>query len=735
MKLSRWAVVVWLAASVWAQENPSAPPVPAVAPKPRPRIGLVLEGGGALGFAHVGVIDWLQQNHIPVDVVAGTSMGAVIGGIFATGESPAEIKRLIHGIDWIEVLRGQTDYRDLSFRRKQDRRDYPNAFEFGLKEKTQFPSGFNSGQQVGLILDRVGLPYSSLASFDDLPIPFRCVAADLVSGKPYVFDRGSLAEALRSTMSIPAFFSPVRDGRHIFVDGGLVDNLPVDVARQMGADIVIAVHLPTKPTRPDEAASSLGVLQKAVSVTIAANELRSMEKADILITAAVEDYSATDYEQYEAIEAAGYKAAQEKSALLSALRVSDSEWQELEAARAAKKRQSPVPEFVEVRGPKGYIARGLRHNLGDVVGVPVDTEHMDEKMMSITGLGRFSWAGYQMVQRNGQAGLEVTAEEKDYAPPTVHPLLFINGADYKNVLFQVGARITFLDLGGFGSEWRSDFTAGSEYGLTTEYYHPFTAFTHWFAALQGVADSSPFNVYQHDRILTQYRNRRVGGRFDLGYAFGKSSELRLGYEVGFQKVSTELGNPVVAPVRGRYGATSVRYTLDRFDNPVIPRSGVRLESTFKFFDANPGAQDKFPSEQLRVGWAEPTSERSSFLFFASGGTTFSSREVGFPPFTLGGPLRLGAYGTNELLTSQYFLFQPGYLYRLHDISPLLGQHLYLYSAYEIGKAYYQTSAVSKLPQNGTLGILVQTVFGPIFFGGSIGDSGHRKFYFQSGRFF
>ena len=741
MKLYRFAVCLMLFSSLWAQDNPGAaapPEVNKAAPPPgsqRPRVGLVLEGGGALGLAHVGVIKWLEQNRIPVDVIAGTSMGGLVGGIYATGESSDQIEVLIRNIKWNEVLRGVTLYRDLSFRRKEDRRDYQNAFEFGLKQGAQFPSSFNSGQQVGLILDRVGLPYSEMKSFDDLPIPFRCVAADLVSGKPYVFDQGSLSKAMRASMSLPAFFTPVRDGSRLLVDGGLLDNLPVDVARQMGADIVIAVHLKSARLDPKASLSTLGVLQRSATVSIAINELRSMENADILLTVDVERFDITDYTLFNQLEAEGYKAAQVKSTLLSRFRVDEDQWRQIVAARNAKRRPIPVPQFVEVTGAGGDVLKGLQYQLSDLPGEPIDPQELDEKMMAVTGLGRFARAGYRDVERDGKHGLAVEAEEKDYAPPTVHPTLVIDGSDYKNVLFEVGGRITFLDLGGFGSEWRNDFIAGSEYGLKTEYFHPFTSHTGWFVAVHGIADSSPFFVYQRNKLLGEYRNRVMGGGLDLGYTFGRGAELRVGYEAGYQKVSEDLGIPVAPAVRGRFGMTSVRYRLDRFDDPVIPRRGARLESTFKFRDTAPGTRDVVPTEELRLGLAKRTSQKSSVLLFASGGTAFSTKHTGFPPFSLGGPLRLGAYGTNELLTNQYFLLQPALLYKLREISPLLKQNLYLLTMYEAGKAYGQPVYAAKVAQDVTVGVLFQTLFGPMFFGGSIGDNQHRKFFFKVGRFF
>ena len=733
------ASVVLLSSWLWAQSGPAERaeiPANAGAGEHRPRVGLVLEGGGALGLAHVGVIKWLEKNRIPVDVVAGTSMGGLIGGIYASGETPEQIGNLVHNIPWSRVLGGATPYRDLAFRRKEDHREYQNALEFGLKHGVQFPSGFNSGQQVGLILDRVGLPYSEMKSFDDLPIPFRCVATDLVSGKEFVFAKGSLADALRATMSIPAFFVPVRKEGKVFVDGGLLDNLPVDAAREMGADIVIAVHLQTAELNPKETLGSVGVLERSASVSISANELASMEKADILLTANLQKFDTTDYTQYVPIEEEGYEAAERKAAVLTRLQLGPEEWKQYLAARAARRRQPATPEFVEVTGEKGDILAGVQHEVQDLSGKKIDTAKIDEEMMQITGLGRFAWAGYeQMTNSAGQQGLLIEAAEKEYAPPTVHPLFLIDGSDYRNPLFAVGARVTFLDVGGFGSEWRTDFVGGSEYGAKTEFFHPFDFHTGWFVAAHGTADSSPFNVYNRNRVLGEYRDRIMGGGIDVGYTFGRSSQLRLGYEDGYQKVSEDIGTNVAPTVRGRYGVTSLTYRLDRFDDPQIPRQGLRIDSTFHFYDTKAGTSDVVPTEELRVGLAQRINWRSSVLLFASGGSSFSTRDTGFPPFTLGGPLRLSAYGPNELLTNQYFLVQPALLYRVRQLSPLLKQNVYFLTMYEAGKAYGQPAGASNVGQDGTVGLLLQTLFGPVFFGGSIGDNDHRRFFFNVGKFF
>jgi NTE family protein len=210
------------------------------APGARPRIGVAFEGGGALGFAHIGVIQWLEEHHIPVDYISGTSMGGLVGGVYASGMSPDEIVEFVHQINWGAVLNGRIPFTDLSFRRKEDRLAFPNRMEFVLKNGFSLPGGLNSGARVGLLLDREMLPYWDLKSFDDLPIPFRCVATEITRGEKHIFDSGSLSQALRATMSIPGLFAPVHHDNEIFSDGAALDNLPVDVARSMGADVVIA---------------------------------------------------------------------------------------------------------------------------------------------------------------------------------------------------------------------------------------------------------------------------------------------------------------------------------------------------------------------------------------------------------------------------------------------------------------------------------------------------------------
>lgn len=712
------------------------PKSPSTLPEPssRPRIGLTLEGGGALGLAHVGVLLWLEQHHIPVDYIAGTSLGGVVAGLYATGKSGDDVRSFMRGVQWDNALRGEVPYHDLSFRRKEDQRDYPNSIEFGLKKGVQFPSGLNSGHEVGLILDRASLPYSDMKTFDDLPTPFRCVATDLVSGKAHVFDSGPLAEALRSTMSLPGIFNPVRSEGHIYVDGGLLDNLPVDVARGMGSDIVIAVHLQTKPISPTEPLSLFGVLNRSIGVVIARNELESMEKADLLINVSLEQYNSSDYQEAEKIMQLGFDAAEKKATVLSRFSVDEASWQQYLEQRQSRRRTTPVPRFVDVKGPNPVIAAGIESSLSGEIGKPLDPKALEQKLTSITGLGRFASAGYGITRRGNEDGLTIQVDEKDYAPPTVRPLLLIDGTDYNNVRLGFGVRATFFDIGGFGSEWRNDIILGSQYGINSEYYHPLHWASHWFVAPRVFAGTKPFDLYLDNRLQAEYRQREVGVAVDFGIAISPDAEFRLGYEADHSRLNLYVGAPTLPSVAGRVGVSTVRYTFDRTDDAVIPRQGTRIASRLQWYDANPGAEESFPLAETRLGFFQRTSTLSSLFVLASGGTTFGHNRTGLPLFSFGGPLHLGAYGTNEFLTNQYFLFQPGYIRRLTQLSPLLGDNVYFISSLEIGKVY-NVPHTTGLAGDVSAGIMVQTFFGPILVGGSVGDSGHHKVYFQVGRLF
>jgi NTE family protein len=715
-------------------------------PESKPKIGLVLEGGGALGLAHIGVIQWLEEHRIPVSYIAGTSMGGLVGGLYATGRSPAEVRDLVGSIQWNDVLRGQIPFKNLTFRRKQDSVVYPGSIEFGLRKGLQFPEGFNTGQEVQFILDRVALPYSTIQNFDQLPIPFACVATDLVSSKEYVFRSGNLATAMRSTMSLPGFFSPIRVDRHVFADGGILNNLPVDVAKEMGADITLAVHLEIQPMAPTDSLSSFGVLGKSISVTIAANEMRSMEQADVLITVPLSKFGSMDYNQADALIKAGYAAAQNKASVLSRFSVDEAMWNQYLAERNARRRQAPKPEFVEVAGTDAHSARAIAKQFQPAVNQPPNPQELQHTIFNIQGDGRYSSLSYTMVDKDGASGLLIHATEKSYVPPIVRPQITLDGSQYNNVLFSIGARITFLNFGGYGSELRNDVVFGSEYGLRTEFYHPLRVDSNWFVAPLILLDSNAFNGYtSKGNLASIYRVKQAGGGVDVGYELGRSQEFRVGYTTEYLRYSLQVGANTEPTVSGRQGFARFQYTLLHANDPVIPTTGQVGIFRTQWMEAYPSPSSgtsisAFPLSEGRVSQFVPLSARNTLVLSGGGGTLYGTRNIGLPAFSIGGTTLFAAYGTNEIVTNQYADGQLGYLRDLVQLPPFLGSKLYFAGRFEVGT--YQRSdtplgqpAQYRKPADVLAGVIVNTIFGPVLIGGAVGDTGHHRFFFSLGRVF
>jgi NTE family protein len=701
----------------------------------RPKIGIALEGGGALGLAHIGVLQWFEDHHIPIDYVAGTSMGGLVGGLYATGRSPEELREIVAAQKWDIIIGGDIPYEDLSYRRKEDLRYIQNSLKLGLKHGLSTPSGLNSGTEISLLIDRETVSYPSLDSFDHLPIPFRCVATDLVSGKEVVFSSGSLQQALRATMSMPGVFSPVRDGDKIYVDGGLVGNLPADVVKTMGADIVIAVHLEVAPADPQKIQSLFSVLGRSVDVVVLESELRGLKNADIVVTVPLEKYNGFEYDKAAAIIQEGIQAAEQKKAVLSRFSASDGEWNAYVAAKEARIRtEVPTPQFVEVQGTNPRAAHQLELFLHRLVGHPIDNGELNQLLIRLTGIGKYASADFRFVTRDGQSGLVVTVHEYSYAPPILQLGFAIDGTESDDVTYTQLARITFMDVWGYRSEWRTDLQFGNEYGIETELYRPFTTTSKWFFAPRGEATDTSFKVFHRSTPQAIYRFFRDDAGIDVGYGFSRFTEIRAGYEVGYFNPDLRIGTQLFPSNNGRFGDTRLRFLTDHRDDFIAPRRGYSAEASFRWYDTNPGARGAFPVMEAQVEYFVPITKPGSLFVVGQGGTTFGSNNIGVPQFFLGGPTRLSAYGSNELFGNQYYYFRAGYLHDVFTLPPFVGKNVYVIGAYEFGKMYNAPNA-SKFPNDAALGFLAETAIGPLFIGGSVGDTGHAKWFFELGHVF
>lgn len=705
----------------------------------RPRIGLALSGGGALGLAEIGIIQWMEENHIPVDRIAGTSMGSIIGAMYATGMSPSQMKIFAEKINWDEALLPEPVYTQLSYRRKQDRRDFLVSAPLGLKNGLRAPNGYNSGQGVGLLLDRISFPESTVSSFDELPIPFRCVATDMQSGDIVVLHNGSLPQAIRASMSIPGIFTPVELQGHMLADGGMVQNIPVETVRSMGSDVVIAVELRLPPVDIGELNTLSGVLSRAIDVMITQNEQRSLKVADHKISVDMKGFFVSDYSRVDELIQLGYTTAASQSAALLPYAIKDpAEWQTYLDERNSRKKQ-PIKkvDVVEVKGTDPDSARRIQNQLSKDIGHALNLDTVDTQLTRIAGRGQFDDLGYEGFVENGVPGLRVTAHEKTYGPPFVDLAVNVDGSGVAAFDFSAGARVTFMDVAHHGGEWRTDLLFGSSNLGATEFYQPLGQ-TRFFVAPYAFASKYARNSFTGLTRVAVFGDERAGGGFDIGYDSGRRSEFRIGYQIFDGKLSPLIGATGLPIVHGSTGLFRARYVWDGQDSPSVPTRGTRVVASVSRVLQSPGLPQHLDQLEIQTSNFMPVGPKTSLFFGISGGTSFRGEAGPFQEFALGGPFRLGAYLPDEFLGNHYAYSSFGFRREFYRLPQLAGRKVYWGGWYEAGSAFGTTAGdPGPVVVRGTfnLGVIADTIVGPIAIAGSVSPTGQSRVNFSIGRLF
>ena len=705
----------------------------------RPRIGLALSGGGALGLTEIGVIKWMEENHIPVDRIAGTSMGSIIGSMYATGMTPAEIQKFAEKIDWDQAFLPEPGYTEISYRRKQDRRDFLVATALGLKHGLRGPNGLNSGQAAGLLLDRIAFAHAGITNFDDLPIPFRCVATDMRSGEAIVLRDGFLADAVRASMAIPGVFTPVELNGRILADGGMVQNIPVETVRDMGADTVIAVELHYPPGDIGQLGTLVGVLSRAIDVMITQNEHHSLAFAKAKVRVDMKGFAITDYNRVDELVQLGYNAAASQSADLLPYAITDSaDWQRYLDERNARKRVPMTKiEKVVVAGADPDTDRRIQQEVTKSVQGSLDLPHLEKQLTRIAGEGQFDRLGYEGFTQNGIPALRVTAHEKTYGPPFIDLAVNVEGSGVAAFDFSAGTRITFMDLFHRGGEWRSDLLFGSSNLAATEYYQPLGQ-SRFFVAPYVFVSKWARNSFNGLTRIAVFGDERAGGGFDIGFNAGRRSEFRLGYELYEGKLAPLIGAAGLPIVHGSTGEFRARFVWDGQDSPSVPSRGSRVVAAATRVLQSPdlvhpiGQIDVQSSNFVRLG------DKTSLFFDASGGTTFHGSAGPFQVFSLGGPFRLGAYLPDEFLGNHYAYASLGFRRELYRLPQLIGRKIYWGGWYEAGSAFgTQLNNRGPVVVRGTfnLGVIADTIVGPIALAGSVSPTGQSRVNFSIGRLF
>lgn len=696
----------------------------------RPRVGLALSGGGARGAAHIGVLQVLEEHRIPVDYVTGTSMGALVGGLYASGFSPVQLDSVIASIDWNETFADNIPRRDRSFRRKRDDDLFLVKHKPGLRGgRLLFPPGILDGHRVDLLLKRLSLPVVTVRDFDRLRIPYRAVAADIVNGQAVVLSRGDLALAMRSSMSIPTAFAPrVIDGR-LLVDGGIVDNLPIDLVRRMGADVVVAVDISTPPMKQDGLNSVIGITTQLATLSAEQNKARqiaSLAPPSVFIRPDLGTVTVASFEHAADAVAAGRRAALAALGELEPLALSPEEWNAHLAERAARCGASgpPVIDAVRLVNRSRLDDRVLAERLDVPIGEPLDVARLERGLERIYGLELFESVYYDVAPGENGNVLTVTARERSWGPDYLQGGVAVF-EDFEGPNFNVAAAYSRTGIDGWNGEWRTGLQVGQEPGAWTDFYQPLDPGLRHFVELELTAGERSINQFdQHGRKRSELGLTRFGGSLAVGRELGTWSEARVGVLREGGRISVQVGDPGVPASRYDDGEAFAQFAVDRLDEIGFPRHGANLLVRYAAGLAALGASTAYEQVRLEAG-LYGTRGRNTGTIGLVAGTTPGNDAPFERRFRLGGFGQLSGLEQDELVGQHAVLFRGGLYRRVADFqvlpvyAGLLGEYGNVFAT---GSSVHLADGIAA----GTLFVGMDTLLGPLClaYGRAEGDRGN-----------
>ena len=717
-------------------ESPAEPPTDATAK--RPRIALVLSGGGARGLAHIGVVKALEKMRVPYDCIVGTSMGAIAGGTFATGMSTDEAQRRVEQADWNYIFSDQPKRNDIPYFRKQD--DWKGYFDFSLllkDGKLYTPRNFLGVQHIDLFFrELTGADYSR--DFDTLPIPYRAMGTDIVNGESVPISDGTVATAMRASMSIPGVFPPVPYKGHLLVDGGIAKNIPVDTARQLCGDVVIVVNVSTPTLREDQLNSFYNIGQQVIGIAMQHNmdeQLKLLHPGkDVLITPKLDNYTAADFVAVHDIIRIGEEATEAAAPQLKKYTVSEAEYAAWKAR--IKARQLPPPYIRRVSvGATHWVNHDVMRSLLNVpLGQPFDMAHLHKNIARVYARGDFDTISYDLKPMpDGGAEILINPVEK-VGRDTVHLGLQLQTDSNDVSEFELLAGWRRVWLNRLDAEWNNEAELGTNQRLRSEWYQPLAPDGVVFVQPYVRFDNSFHELVQDDSAVSQYQVRQYGGGLELGSALGRWGQLRVGAYEGQASDNVILGeNP------GGLGQNSSGYTLhavyDQVDSPQFPRSGSAVTLDGFFANTALGASQQWDRLDLDAHTAY-TSGLDTALFDAHLGHSLNTQLPFYELFHLGGLFDLSAYRPwsfygNNLVYGRMQLYR-----QLSTMPSVIGQGLYGGVMVEGGTVLDDTQMselqLGSMKYSGGVYFAVDSRLGPLYLAAAKANGGPYAVYLALG---
>jgi len=703
----------------------------------RPKIGLVLAGGGAKGAAHVGVLKVLEEMKIPIDFVAGTSMGSIVGGLYASGMSPDDIEREIKHIDWTDVFIDAPYREDRSFRRKQDDALYVFKAKPGFGDgKVKLPLAYVHGQKFDLQLNRLTARVSQTKDFDQLPIPFRAIATDLETGKEVVLKSGNLARSLRASMAVPGAFDPVDIDGKLLVDGGISNNVPVSVAKAMGADIIIVSDLGSDLLTRGQITGALDVAGQLVNFLFALNsqeQLGSLRPQDVLITSKLGDISAGSFDRIGEAMPIGEQAARQATESLRRYSISQEDYTRHLAARGQGKTEAGTVAFIRIKNQSKISDEVIASQITVKPGERLNIRQLEQDIQQIYGLEIFESVRYELVEENGKNGVVVQVKEKPWGPGYLQAGMITSMNFEGDAPFRLGLTYTLTQINALNGELRIGGQIGDEPGIFGEIFQPLDPAARYFVSGRAGYLTRSINLF--DDAGNNYAQARARGYvLDLaaGRQFGTWGEVRLGYHREGGNIEIGIGAPTPDQDFDT-GLFYARLTDDKLDSVYFPTKGHVGKVEWRMSREGFGADVDF--DQVDLGYNQAYSWGRNTLF---GGLTLRATLDDNAPiqslYRIGGFLRLSGSSQDEYTGQQAGLARLIYMRRINDIQYFKA---YAGASLELGNVWQDFNDISfgDTIFAGSAFIGADTPIGPIYLGYGQNSNGNNSVYLFLGPLF
>ena len=707
----------------------------------RPRIGLVLSGGGARGAAHVGVLKVLEEMRVPIDAIAGTSMGAVVGGLYASGMTAAEIEGLLSSVNWQDALRDRPQRSELAFRRKQDDRNFLVRYALGVnKDGFALPKGLIQGQKLSQLLRSATVPVAEIQDFSRLPVPLRVVATNLETGSPVILKAGDLVTAMRASMAAPGAFTPVELGSELLVDGGLVQNLPVDAAREMGVDVLIAVDVSFPLSRREALGSPLEMTNQAYAILIRNRTLEqraTLGPRDVIIDPVLGDMVSTEFDRVVEAKRAGEAAARANAQALASLSLDSEGYQRYLAGRNPRPKDLPVIRFVRVDPASERYSRAIDSAMADLVGHPLDKDRIQNRLMALYALDTFESIDYAVVQSGPDAGIEFKLRRKSWGPNYVRVGLNLEDDFEGNSRYNAAARFIMTELNTLNAEWLTDLQIGDNPKFFTEFYQPLSYGNRFFVAPKFDFELRNLQVVEPSGEIVEFRERSYQLGLDIGREISSWGEARFGVRRGSQKRRVRIGDPTIPAQEFDRGGYFFRFSYDKLDSIYFPRRGQQFEIEWTAEREGLGATQSADTIEARWQIAR-SSGRYSLIFSTDFGTTLDDGPTPQNLFTLGGFQNLSGLSPGALSGPHYGI---GRLILYRQIgrggSGVLDLPAYAGISLEAGNTWQDRgeARLSSLKRDASLFLGADTILGPVYLATGFNEGGETAFYLFLGRTF